>query len=105
MELLFLEMLQQRATCTMDDALRHTGGARGVEHVHGVIERQAGELDPLDSGMRSEELPEQLRVGNVRRRMAWASRYGTRTTRSRSANCPAIAASLPMQSMRLPAYQ
>ena len=41
---MLLEVLQQHATGTVDDALGHAGRARAVEHVPGVVERQLFEL-------------------------------------------------------------
>ena len=41
MELVLLEVLQQRAAGAMDDALRDAGGARRVQDVQRMVEREA----------------------------------------------------------------
>ncbi len=45
MQYVFLEVLQQRAAGTVDDAFRRAGGARRVEDVERMIERQLLEFD------------------------------------------------------------
>ena len=40
LQLVFLEVLQQRAACAVDDRLRHARRARGVQDVERLIERE-----------------------------------------------------------------
>jgi len=54
-ELVFLEVLEQRAAGAMDNTLGYTGGARGIHDVERVVEGQGGEADVVDTG-----LPEEL---------------------------------------------
>jgi hypothetical protein len=56
LQLVFLDVLQQRAAGAMDDALGHTGGARGIHDVERMVEGQLLEADAPLVGMGGEEI-------------------------------------------------
>ena len=56
-QLVFLQVLQQRAARAVDDALGHAGGARGIQDVERMIEGQGGEIDAVHAGERRDEVP------------------------------------------------
>ena len=49
-QLVFLQVLQQRAARAVDDALGHAGGAGGIKNVERVIEGQGGKLNAVHCG-------------------------------------------------------
>ena len=58
MQLVFLEVLHQRAAGTVDDALGDAGRSRRVEDVERVIERQQDELEGLRIRRTEKRLPQ-----------------------------------------------
>ena len=65
-QLVFLQVLQQRAAGAVHDAFRRAGGARGEQDVERMVERQLREVDRA-RGVRREEVGQAQRVGEAGR--------------------------------------